>query len=142
MFGSFAERAGSADGYPPALDEGGDAAPRIKILWALLQGESSVACLAELVGASPTAVSQHLAKLRLAGLVKGRREGTFVHYSAADSHVRALLAEALFHADHADNPDPHDDQPHMHEPRPAASPVERLVQRPALYRVISGSMPS
>lgn len=94
---------------------------RIKILWALLQGESSVACLAELVGASPTAVSQHLAKLRLAGLVKGRREGTFVHYSAADSHVRALLAEALFHADHADNPDPHDDRPHVHEPRPAGS---------------------
>ncbi|WP_436837689.1 ArsR/SmtB family transcription factor [Micromonospora chersina] len=97
---------------------------RIKILWALLQGESSVACLAELVGASPTAVSQHLAKLRLAGLVKGRREGTFVHYSAADSHVRALLAEALFHADHADhadNPDRHDDHSHLHEPKAAAS---------------------
>ena len=72
---------------------------RIKILWALLQGETSVACLAELVGAAPTAVSQHLAKLRLAGLVRGRREGTYVHYSAADTHVRALLAEALFHAD-------------------------------------------
>ncbi|GAA1789328.1 winged helix-turn-helix transcriptional regulator [Planosporangium flavigriseum] len=75
---------------------------RIKILWALLQGESSVACLAELVGAAPTAVSQHLAKLRLAGLVRGRREGTFVYYSAADVHVRALLNEALFHADHTD----------------------------------------
>jgi DNA-binding transcriptional ArsR family regulator len=75
---------------------------RIKILWALLQGESSVACLADLVSAAPTAVSQHLAKLRLAGLVRGRREGTFVYYSAADVHVRALLAEALFHADHAD----------------------------------------
>src|SRR4026207_708767 len=37
---------------------------RIKLLWALLQGESSVTCLAELVGASPTTVSQHLAKLR------------------------------------------------------------------------------
>src|SRR5881275_415588 len=56
---------------------------RIKVLWALLQGESSVACLAELAGAAPTAVSQHLAKLRLAGLVRGRREGTFVYYSAA-----------------------------------------------------------
>src|SRR5688500_9512113 len=77
---------------------------RIKILWALLQGESSVACLAELVGAAPTTVSQHLAKLRLAGLVRGRREGTFVHYSAASSHVRALLAEALFHADHPRTP--------------------------------------
>jgi DNA-binding transcriptional ArsR family regulator len=75
---------------------------RIKILWALLHGESSVACLAELVGAAPTAVSQHLAKLRMSGLVRGRREGTFVYYSAADIHVQALLAEALFHADHTD----------------------------------------
>ncbi len=75
---------------------------RVKLLWALLQGESSVACLAELVGASPTAVSQHLAKLRLARLVKARRDGTFVFYSAADVHVRRLLDEALFHADHAD----------------------------------------
>lgn len=77
-------------------------ATRVKLLWALLQGESSVACLAELVGASPTAVSQHLAKLRLARLVTGRRDGTFVYYSAADVHVRKLLDEALFHADHAD----------------------------------------
>lgn len=73
---------------------------RVKVLWALLQGESSVACLADLVGATPTAVSQHLAKLRLARLVTTRREGTFVYYSAADVHVRRLLGEALFHADH------------------------------------------
>jgi DNA-binding transcriptional ArsR family regulator len=71
---------------------------RMKIMWALLQGESSVASLAGLVGAAPTAVSQHLAKLRLAGLVKGRRAGTFVHYSATDAHVRRLLDEALFSA--------------------------------------------
>jgi len=88
-------------------------ATRVKLLWALLQGESSVACLAGLVGASPTAVSQHLAKLRLARLVTARRDGTFVFYSAADVHVRKLLDEALFHADHADqdlpdHPDPDD----------------------------------
>ncbi|MGN6635578.1 MAG: ArsR/SmtB family transcription factor [Oryzihumus sp.] len=75
---------------------------RIKILWALLQGESNVGCLAELVNATPTAVSQHLAKLRLAQLVRGRREGNFIYYSAADEHVRALLEEALFHAEHTD----------------------------------------
>jgi DNA-binding transcriptional ArsR family regulator len=78
---------------------------RIKLLWALLQGESSVACLAELIGAPPTAVSQHLAKLRLAGVVRGRRQGTFVYYTAADDHVRRLLAEALFHAEHAEHAD-------------------------------------
>jgi DNA-binding transcriptional ArsR family regulator len=86
---------------------------RIKILWALLQGESSVTCLAELVGASSTTVSQHLAKLRLAGLVRGRREGTFIYYTAADTHVRALLAEALFHAEHTDR-DLGDDSEHQH----------------------------
>jgi DNA-binding transcriptional ArsR family regulator len=61
-----------------------------------------VAGLAELAGAAPTAVSQHLAKLRLAGLVKGRREGTFIYYSTANNHVRGLLSQALFHADHID----------------------------------------
>ena len=87
---------------------------RIKILWALLQGETSVNCLADLVGASASGVSQHLAKLRLAGLVTVRREGTFAYYAAADTHVRKLLNEALFHADHATNKisvgQPHDHQ--------------------------------
>ncbi len=96
---------------------------RIKVLWALLQGESSVACLAELAGASPTAVSQHLAKLRLAGLVKGRREGTFVYYSAADNHVQGLLAQALHHADHLDRDIPGDGGQHQQAHRPAGTTV-------------------
>jgi len=96
---------------------------RIKILWALLQGESSVTCLAELVGASPTTVSQHLAKLRLAGLVQGRRDGTFVFYAAADAHVQALLAEALFHADHTGR-DIGDERGHEHT-LPSAAPRGR-----------------
>jgi DNA-binding transcriptional ArsR family regulator len=66
----------------------------------LLHGESSVAHLADLVGAAPTAVSQHLAKLRLAKLVRVRREGTFAYYSAIDDHVTRLLSEALDHAGH------------------------------------------
>lgn len=78
---------------------------RVKILWALLHSESSVNELAERVGASSSAVSQHLAKLRLAGLVQVRREGTFAYYTAADEHVHRLLDEALFHADHASNPE-------------------------------------
>lgn len=73
---------------------------RVKILWSLFQGEHSVGALADLVGAAPTAVSQHLAKLRLAGLVGSRREGTFVHYRAVDEHVHRLLTEALSHAEH------------------------------------------
>lgn len=69
---------------------------RIKVLWALSQGETSVACLAELADVAPAVVSQHLAKLRLAGLVKNRREGTFVYYSPADDDVLRVLAQALF----------------------------------------------
>lgn len=87
---------------------------RIRILWALLQGETSVNCLAELVQASPSGVSQHLAKLRLAGLVHARRQGTFTYYTAGSSHVRALLDEALFHADHTDR-GLDSDVPHSHE---------------------------
>jgi DNA-binding transcriptional ArsR family regulator len=73
---------------------------RLNILWALMQGESSVACLADLAGTTPTAVSQHLSKLRLAGLVGNRREGTFVYYTLADHHIGELVRQALSHADH------------------------------------------
>ena len=87
-----------------------------------------MACLAELVGAAPTAVSQHLAKLRLAGLVKGPREGTFVYYSAADLHVRRLLDEALFHADHADRhlPDHDSTDTSVHSSAPVAGHRDEL----------------
>src|SRR3954453_787531 len=97
---------------------------RIKLFWALLQGESSVTCLAELVGANPTVVSQHLAKLRLAGLVKGRREGTFVYYTAADVHVPRLLAEAPFPPDPPDVEA--DEEPHA---EPVLVPVARAAVR-------------
>ena len=73
---------------------------RLRILWALLHGEHSVNRLAEHVGAQPAAVSQHLAKLRLGRLVRTRRAGTHVFYMAQDDHVRRLVEEALFHADH------------------------------------------
>jgi DNA-binding transcriptional ArsR family regulator len=73
---------------------------RLRIVWALLHGEHSVGQLAQLVGAQPAAVSQHLAKLRLARLVRTRREGTRIFYVAEDVHVVQLLEEALYHADH------------------------------------------
>lgn len=73
---------------------------RLRILWALMQGETNVACLAELAQTSPTAVSQHLTKLRLAGLVTNRRDGTFVYYTLADPHLEVLLRQALEHAGH------------------------------------------
>lgn len=85
---------------------------RMRILWALLHGEHSVNLLAEHIGAQPAAVSQHLAKLRLVHLVRTRREGTHVYYLAQNDHVRRIVEEALFHADHVVQglPD-HDEQP-------------------------------
>lgn len=89
---------------------------RVKILWALLRGgESSVSALAAAVGASSPAVSQHLAKLRLAGLVDSRREGTFIYYSAQDEHIQRLLSEALSNAEHQTGVAP---GPHEHTYRP------------------------
>ena len=73
---------------------------RLRVIWALLEGEHPVNELAELVGAQPAAVSQHLAKLRLARLVRSRREGTRIFYVVDDVHVRRLVEEALSHADH------------------------------------------
>ena len=73
---------------------------RLRIVWALLHGEHSVNALADHVGARPAAVSQHLAKLRLARLVQVRREGNHVHYALVDDHIERLAADALLHADH------------------------------------------
>ncbi|MDJ0383179.1 metalloregulator ArsR/SmtB family transcription factor [Streptomyces sp. G-G2] len=75
-------------------------ATRLHLLWLLAQEESDVGSLAEQCTASRTAVSQHLAKLRLAGLVETRREGRYVHYRLRDGHLRRLVQEALSHADH------------------------------------------
>jgi DNA-binding transcriptional ArsR family regulator len=73
---------------------------RVRILWALRDGESDVATLAEIAGCRPTVASQHLSKLRFAGLVEGTRQGRRVLYRLRGGHVRTLLTEALFHADH------------------------------------------
>ncbi|MFJ5304135.1 ArsR/SmtB family transcription factor [Streptomyces sp. NPDC088350] len=75
-------------------------ATRLHLLWLLAQEESDVGSLAERCDASRTAVSQHLAKLRLAGLVDTRREGRHIHYRLSDGHLRRLVVEALSHADH------------------------------------------
>ena len=73
---------------------------RLRVVWALLHGEHSVNELADHVGVRPSAVSQHLAKLRLAGLVRTRRSGNRIFYAAENEHIERLAAEALLQADH------------------------------------------
>ncbi|QHC24003.1 metalloregulator ArsR/SmtB family transcription factor [Streptomyces sp. GS7] len=65
--------------------------PRLHIVWALAQGESDVSGLAERVGGALPAVSQHLSKLKLAGLVRSRREGRRVVYLVDDPDVVAVM---------------------------------------------------
>jgi DNA-binding transcriptional ArsR family regulator len=76
-------------------------ATRVRIVLALQEGELSVGTLAELVGKSPTAVSQHLAKLRLSRMVATRHEGNRVYYRLTGEHARRLVTDAIYQAEHA-----------------------------------------
>ncbi|WP_330350463.1 ArsR/SmtB family transcription factor [Streptomyces sp. NBC_00582] len=73
---------------------------RLALLHALTSGEADVTTLTEVCGAARPAVSQHLARLRLSGLVHTRKEGRRVIYSLSDGHLRRLVDEALNVADH------------------------------------------
>ena len=73
---------------------------RLRLLWLLREREHDVGTLAAVVGVARPAVSQHLAKLMLAGLVRARPEGRRRVYRARGGHVRRLVTEALHAADH------------------------------------------
>jgi DNA-binding transcriptional ArsR family regulator len=73
---------------------------RLAMLWALAYGDYDVTSLARMAGSSKTSTSQHLAKLRQAGLVAARKDGRRVIYHIQNPHIRQLILEGLFHADH------------------------------------------
>jgi DNA-binding transcriptional ArsR family regulator len=73
---------------------------RLVLLRRLGEGEADVTTLTDAAGASRTSVSQHLARLRLAGLVTTRKEGRRVVYGLRHGHLRRLVDEALQVADH------------------------------------------
>lgn len=75
-------------------------ATRVRIVLALSDGELPVNDLAEQVGKSPAAVSQRLAKLRLARAVATRQEGTRVFYRLTNEHARQLVSDSVFQAEH------------------------------------------
>lgn len=74
---------------------------RVRVLWALADEELSVTELATRVGKAGPSVSQHLAKLRMARLVRTRRDGTTIYYSLDNDHVRRLVVDAVHNAEHA-----------------------------------------
>lgn len=64
---------------------------RVKIAFALSREELCVCDMANLLGASESAVSHSLRALRQMKLVKYRREGKIAYYSLDDDHIRQLL---------------------------------------------------
>jgi rhodanese-related sulfurtransferase/DNA-binding transcriptional ArsR family regulator len=64
---------------------------RLEFLELLAQGERSVDQLATLTGASVANTSQHLQKLKAAGLILGRKEGQYVYYRLAGDEIVELL---------------------------------------------------
>lgn len=66
-------------------------AKRLLILCNLVAGEMPVGQLAETVGLSQSALSQHLAKLRARKLVSTRRDAQTIYYSIASESVYQVL---------------------------------------------------
>lgn len=64
---------------------------RLCILDILTRGEMSVGRLSEAVGLSQSALSQHLAKLRIAQLVSTRRDAQTIYYSCHSEPVMRVL---------------------------------------------------
>ncbi|NPD19704.1 winged helix-turn-helix transcriptional regulator [Rhodophyticola sp. DY48A3-103] len=65
---------------------------RLLILCRLSSGKASVSELCAVVGLSQSAISQHLAKMRRDGLVKGEKDGLQINYSITDPRCLDLLA--------------------------------------------------
>lgn len=70
---------------------------RLRIIWALDQGELCVCDLADTLGMSPSAISHQLSTLKIANLVTSHRQGKEVFYSLADDHVRSMLEAGIEH---------------------------------------------
>ncbi|MGK5531262.1 ArsR/SmtB family transcription factor [Streptomyces sp. URMC 129] len=73
---------------------------RLLILARLREGPCAATELAAAVGMEQSACSHQLRVLRTLGLVTGTRQGRSVVYALYDSHVAALLDQALYHVEH------------------------------------------
>lgn len=70
---------------------------RIRILYVLFESEMCVCDIAMLLGMSQSAISHQLKSLKLAKLVKSRKEGKTVFYSLSDGHVRTIINQGIEH---------------------------------------------
>jgi len=65
---------------------------RLRVLDILTRGEMPVGALADMIGLSQSALSQHLSKLRSAHMVRTRRDAQTVYYTVNSENVRRMLA--------------------------------------------------
>jgi DNA-binding transcriptional ArsR family regulator len=70
---------------------------RLHVLWLAAQDSHDVTALAERTGLGMATMSQHLTKLRLAGLISARREGRRHIYTVDDPHILTLLQQIFAH---------------------------------------------
>lgn len=84
---AMATGAEQAAAFLRALSHGG----RLLILCHLAAGEKSVGELERLLDARQAAVSQHLSRLRLEGLVTPRRDGKTTYYRLADDRPKRVI---------------------------------------------------
>ena len=69
---------------------------RLKIVHGLLQnGCHNVTCMEKGTGVSQSCISQHLQKLRAAGVVSAVRQGNEVYYRVASAEVADMIATLL-----------------------------------------------
>lgn len=74
---------------------------RLRIISLLNQGELCVCDIAAALGMSQSAVSHQLRVMRMAKLVKHRKDGRVAYYSLDDDHVQKLFTQGLDHIGHA-----------------------------------------
>lgn len=64
---------------------------RIKIINALIDNELCVGDIANMVNATPSAVSHQLRILKTSKLVRYRKEGNTIYYALDDEHVKKIF---------------------------------------------------
>ncbi|MDO5440399.1 MAG: metalloregulator ArsR/SmtB family transcription factor [Erysipelotrichaceae bacterium] len=72
---------------------------RIRILYALLEGEKSVSQIVDEISMGQSAVSHQLRILKSSKLVSNRKEGKTVYYKLSDKHVYNILLQGIEHTE-------------------------------------------
>ncbi len=78
---------------------------RLKILYMLEAGEASVNAISSSLGISQSVTSQHLKLLRVARLVRWRKDGKNVIYALNDDHIARILSLGTEHYEETMSPE-------------------------------------